>query len=400
MVIALAVTTTACQDLCASEHLPRCDIREEACHAQVQAIVECMRGQSVSTLPPIDVLSLSEFEAYLRAGADPMMMRSLEWETSLKLLGLIDPRLDFYEGSIEGSLASVAAFYSPPMREVFVIDRGMPMDSADAVATLAHELVHAAQDEESDIGGRLAAARTHEEVLLLKGVVEGEATLYTYEAAAWDLGYSFEEVDWTGFYRQAVQNLERQLDATTSPYFTVYNLFPYTLGGRWQTAQWRRGGDSRVRAGIANPPESSAWFLIESPGSSRTPAPRAASAPCEPPPPPAGFDAFSRDEMGAPLVYAFLQRWGMTHAEARELALRWQRDDLHVYGAGDRAALAWRIVFRDVQTPRWVATELESAAPDVFRAGYEEGVAVILASNDPSALASWTWDERAPCGPP
>ena len=397
----LATLGAGCGDLCGAERLPRCDIREEACHAQVQAIVQCTRGRTASSLPSIEVISLDDFEARLRAGADPMMMRSLEWETSLGLLGLVDPRADLFESSIAGALTNVAAFYSPGDREVFVIDRGMIMNSPEAVATLAHELVHAAQDEEHDLDALLDAARTHEDVMVLKSVVEGEAELYTLEAFVWDNGGELQDLDWPRVYDPWIADIGDALGSTPSPYFGVYGTLPYVVGARWQTARWEEGGDEAVRRGITAPPESSAWLLVDPWRAGRVPPTRAPSPLCERTPAPPGFEARDPDEMGAPLVYAFLMRWGMTHAEAWDLALRWRRDDLEVYAAPDGgAAVAWRIVLGDTQAPRWIATQLETAAPDAFRAGYAGETVVILTSTDPTLTAAWTWEAPAGCAPP
>src|SRR5690606_14502946 len=201
-------------------------------------------------------------------------------------------------------------------REVFVIDRGMVMSSPEAVATLAHELVHAAQDEEHDLGALLDAARTHEDVMLLKGMVEGEAQLYTFEALVWDNGAGLDELSWRRVDGQWIADVGSALTKSPSPYVGVYGTLPYVVGGRRQTARWQEGGDEAVSEGIPSPPESSAWLLVDPWVDGRVPPTRAAAPRCDPPPAPPGFGAWAPDEMGAPLVYAFLMRWGMTHAEA------------------------------------------------------------------------------------
>lgn len=401
LIVALAALSAACgEDVCGAATLPRCDIREVTCQARVQEAVRCMRGAGPSTLPPITLLTLPELEVRLRAGADPEMMRTLEWESALKLLRLLDPGEDLLEASIAGSLASVLAFYSTAEQAVYVIDRGMAADSVDAVATLAHELVHAAQDEEHDLHARLDAVETHEELMLLRGVVEGEATFYTYEAYLWDLGYGPGAIDWGALHDEALARARARLDATSSPYHAVYGDLPYVIGGRWASDRFERGGDELVRAGVPEPPPSSAWLMVNPYAPGGTPPPHA-GARCDAPPPPDGFSARPVDEMGAPLVYAFLRRWGMTHAEAWALALEWRGDELHVYGAPDgRVALAWRIVFDRIATPRWTATQIESQT-DLFRAGYAEDTVVLLTSDDAAVTDAWTWSATSPvCAAP
>lgn len=398
--VGLAAVLAGCEDICGSDHLPTCDIREASCQQLVQEEVRCMRGATSSQLPPVMLLTVPEYEERLRAGADPEMMRMLSWEGALELLRLLEPGGDLFEVSIAASLANTAAFYSTSERAVYVIDRGMPADSVDSVATLAHELVHAAQDEEHDLHARLDAARTHEEVMLLRSVVEGEAMFYTYEAYLWDLGAGPDEVLWPSLHREALENFRTNLDAASSPYIVVNGLMPYVIGSRWATGRWLRGDDELVRAGVPMPPESSAWLMVDPFTGGSTPPPES-TVECDAPPAPDGFEPLAPDVMGAPIVYAFLRRWGMSHAEAWELALEWRGDDLYVYGAPDgRVALAWRIVFERTATPRWVATQLEAMlAP--FRAGYVEDTAMLLASEDPALLAEWTWSATQPvCAPP
>lgn len=402
LVLSLAlVGALGCNDLCASKRLPTCDIRLPECHAQVQAIVGCMRGITSSALPPVTLMTTAEYEAYLRAGSDPMMMRMTEAETSLKLLGLLDPRADLFETSVADSLTNVAAFYSLREDAVYVIDRGMPADSVESVESLAHELVHAAQDEEHDLGALLDAVDTLEELFVLRSTVEGEAMFYTGEAAAWSYELRPERVDWPRFYDDFLMDTRARIDASPSPFFVVTGRLPYVLGGRWQAFQWQEGGDPAVRAGLDRPPASSAALMIDLFEGEELLTSRVDPW-CEAPPPPEGFTAGPTDELGAPLVYAFLHRWGMTHAEAWSLALRWRRDDLYLYSAPDgRVALAWRIVFGDTSAPRWTATQVLDAAPDVFRAGYADDTVLLVASDDPAAMSTWSWTDRNPaCGPP
>jgi hypothetical protein len=398
LAVLLAVASSlGCNDLCGSERLPTCNVRDPGCRPQVQAIVECLRGRTSSELPPVTIITPATFEERLREGSDPMMMGTLEFGRALTLLGMLEPGLDLREASIASSLASVQAFYSSEEKAIYVIERAMDGSSIESVSTLAHELVHAAQDEESDLGALLDATRTHEELFRLRGVVEGEAMFYTLEAVAWHEGVALDELDPVGFWDAQLAQLWVTLDSSPSPYLVVYGLFPYLLGGRWASVRWQQGGDELVRASVSTPPESAAWLLMDPQRPGVMPPPRA-SAVCAAPPAPVDFVPSGDDEMGAPFVYGFLRRSGMTHAVALDLALRWRRDDLHVYAAPDgRVALAWRLVFAETSTPSSVAAQIRSA----FRTGYTADTVVLLASDDAAALSAWTWTDPTPtCAPP
>ncbi len=401
IVFVFLIGSLGCNDLCTMGRPPTCNARLPECQQQVLEIVRCMRGSAPERPPPISVITIPAFEEMLRAGADPTMMRALDWERALQLLGLIDPAADLFEASIDEALAGVLAFYSPEEKAIYLIERGMRGDSVVVLATLAHELVHAAQDEESDLGALLDGTETHEEDTVLRSMVEGEAMLYTQEASAWYIGSRLDELDWQSFYAEQVQQLGNALGTSPSPYFLLYGLVPYLLGGRWQTARWEQGDDALVRTGLSMPPESTAWLMVDPwEAGARTPSARVPRS-CDPPPPPTGFVSTQEDEMGAPLVYAFLERWGMTHAEAWDLALHWTRDDLYVYAAPDgRVALAWRLVFDDTTTSMRVASQIDTAS-DLFRTGHAEGSAVLLTSDDPTVTAAWTWETTSPaCAPP
>jgi hypothetical protein len=397
IVACLWLGSIGCSDLCASDRPPRCDVRESGCQEQVQAIVVCMRGAASSELPAISVISTTELEERLRAGSDADMMRTLPLEGALKTLGLLDPEVGFFEASVENAIASVLAFYSTEDEAIYIVDRGAADDPWEAVATLAHELVHAAQDEEHDLGALSDEVETHEDLLRLKGAVEGEATFYTLEAIAWSYRRSPEDVDWASFYAEPLQELQAEVATAPSPYFSVFVTMPYVLGARWVTREWERGDDERARASVPERPPTSATFLFDPWGTGRYPALRVETSPCDAPPAPAGFELSYEDEMGAPLLYAFLVRWGMTDADARALAIGWQRDDLYVYDAGDgRVAIVWRLVFDDAETPPRIAAHLSSTG--AFRAASVEDTVVLLRGAD----TTWTWAATGPavCAPP
>jgi hypothetical protein len=395
------LTAAGCGDVCGSDRLPTCDIRQADCQRLTQEIVRCMRGANASTLPPVSVITPAQFEAYLRMGADPAMMREVEWEGALKMLRLIDPSADLFESSVAGSVANVLAYYTPAEKAVYVIDRGAPLDSVDAGTTQAHPLGHPAQDEEHDLGALLDAARTHEEVMRVRTVVEGEAMFYTVEATAWSAAIPADRIDYPRTYQSLFGSFHDALDATSSPYFAIDTYFQYYAGGRWETGNWLRGGDPAVRASLGDLPESTAWTMVDPFTPGRTPPPRASST-CDAPPPPPGFTLAGQDEMGAPVLYAFLHRWGMNHTEAWDIALRWARDDIYVYGDATtgRVALAWRIEVGDESAARWIAAQVDMGS-DLFRTGYAGTSAILLTATDPDVPIDWTWDAASPeCAPP
>ena len=85
------------------------------------------------------------------------------WSVSLSLLDLLPPQVTAREAGTDDVATRTAAFYSWEYRDVTIIDRGERMDSDESVAILAHEFVHALQDEghpagrySGHCGGRVA----------------------------------------------------------------------------------------------------------------------------------------------------------------------------------------------------------------------------------------------------
>lgn len=391
----LSLMALGCSSICTDPVLPTCDIRDAACQQTAQELVVCLRGQATEEIPPVSVITPADLEARLREGADPMMMRMVHWEAALQLLGMLAPDESLFEETIEQRVTSVAAFYSTRDRDISVVDRGDPLDSGEAMAVLIHELVHAAQDEE--VGIDVEAIETHEELLRLRLAVEGEATFYLFEALLWSEGVRAFEANWVGIHANAVRGNEEALDRAPSPYFVVYEQMPYVYGSRRDAATFLHGGDEAVRAILASPPDSSAAWLEDPFRALGSSAPRLADPPCAAAPAPAGFEQVDDAEMGALLVYAFVRRAGATHTIARGLARRVQRDDLVTYGGPAGSALAWRIAIEGAVDPALVST----LAAEGRRVAVADGVLTILASDDPVALADWTWAEASPaCAAP
>ncbi len=89
-------------------------------------------------------------------------------------LGFFEPGLDLKGILVDLYTEQIAAFYSPEMDKLFLVQRGGP----EQAMVISHELVHALQDQHFDLD-RLKAATVgnDDRSLALTSVVEGDATV-------------------------------------------------------------------------------------------------------------------------------------------------------------------------------------------------------------------------------
>ena len=102
---------------------------------------------------------------------------------------------------IEEYATEIAAAYLTETESVVIIDRGDPLDSQPAVATLAHELVHALQDREIGLEDFYDSVRPSlDGTLAARALVEGEATHYDLVVYAALDGAGPSAINWAGYY--------------------------------------------------------------------------------------------------------------------------------------------------------------------------------------------------------
>jgi hypothetical protein len=88
--------------------------------------------------------------------------------------GLVPPDYDYEEGAFRLLEAQLAGFYEPHDKKMYLA-ADLPDRAADA--TLAHELVHALQDQHFDLGTRLAyTPEANDRESALQALAEGDAT--------------------------------------------------------------------------------------------------------------------------------------------------------------------------------------------------------------------------------
>jgi len=192
--------------------------------------------------------SRAELEGYLTAKLDEELSVEEEDLTlrSYALLGLMPRELDLRELLLQVYTEQVAGFYDPDSTALFVMD---DQPAATLMTVLVHELVHAVQDQATDLDSLTSKDRGNDRRTAAQAAIEGHATLVMLEfmmESLQGMELDLSEVpDFAGQLRPALETVRTQYPAlATAPRVVQESmLFPYLDGAGFVQALWRaRGG--------------------------------------------------------------------------------------------------------------------------------------------------------------
>jgi len=276
------------------------------------------------------------------------------------MIGLFPKGIDLKSASIRAMQSQLLAFYDFNRRRMVVIDGGpfsqaqtsMRRDKGDTLGylILAHELTHALQDQNFQLGERLR--RLHGDAdreLALRSVAEGDATL-----AGWGYARGRMDASTVAMLDRHIEQAERSAAAGASnsamAAYAYFN-FPYSEGVRFVGAAYRRGGWAAVDALYRNPPQSTQQIIDPALYFSHPLPPLQVNV--------AGYERplpqWRRDDsdvIGELGLQVILQRaFGMNAPEAA-LARRWAGDRIVVLRRGKQYGVIWMIAFRYADSAR------------------------------------------------
>jgi hypothetical protein len=138
--------------------------------------IEEMRGEKFKR--PVDV-SLANKEGFLKYATERMETMSTperlrSEETVMKMMGLVDPKVDYLKAQMEMLEEQVGGFYDPATESFCLMES---FQGGLAKVILAHELTHALDDQLYDIDGTLEGLDGNADAqLAYQAVVEGSGT--------------------------------------------------------------------------------------------------------------------------------------------------------------------------------------------------------------------------------
>lgn len=331
--------------------------------AKIEAGIQDVRELRFKRPVPLAVKTQDQAEAMMEAD----MMRDYT-DDQIKadavagsMVGLYPAGIDLKAASLKLLKSQVAGFYDPHGKEMVLVEGGADlgfwtsatefMVQRDVVGEmlLAHELTHALQDQNFDLGSRLDKEKDDDDrALALKAVAEGDATLAGF-------GYAVGRMD-DNTADALADNLKQLPSALaaeapdTPEGLSAPLLFQYSEGVRFVGEAYRRGGWNAVDALYRNPPQSSHQILhpaLYFDGAAHA-QPRIELA---------GYQEILRgwkkadeDTYGEVMLRIILERNLGKKSNEVELASRWEADRMIILQQDQSIAVIWMIAFSNVQT--------------------------------------------------
>ena len=390
---ALALAVTA---LAAAPRAARAQDENEALQIarEVTPGVERAVGLKFKRVPAIEVRSREQLRGYLsRELAEQMPPREMAAvQRTYRAFGLIPDTTDFRRLMLDLYGEQVAGFYDPDSSALFIV-RGADQVTVEAI--MAHELVHALQDQYMPLDSILKLKHQNDRQMAGQAVAEGQATLGGLEAM---LPEGTDVADLLGTPDQLRQRIRAVQSAmpvyAAAPLFIQEGLlFPYIEG-----AQFIREFDARRTRPDEEPygdrlPVSTAQILHASLYTSHTLPQRVGFAPV------AGDTLVYDDDFGEFETGLALRTWGVDQAVAEAAADGWNGDRFEVLGSPAGTVLLWASAWRTPQdadqfqralTDGWARRHGGSGAQRwrVDRLQFR-GVPVVLLVAAPAAWRGW-----------
>jgi hypothetical protein len=384
-----------------------CDVRQHACQRAIFRAVAQTRDQQDAEMPPVRVISRDQLADELRSALAESVDEQSEADAllgdqkqrGLALLGLMpEPSTQTAdEAYIAQSVATIAAYYSHSSHDVTVIaDQAQERD--DATITLAHEFVHALQDQREGLG-RLQQKYAHssDEEVAFTSLVEGEATWLSYVTYYRDA----QHIDYEALnHQRAFQSiLDRTLKAiadSAAPLLDASELLPYPVGGEYVARTHLAQGLPALAARFEDPLLNVRAYVDDDYDDT---LPLALT--CDPPAAPEGYERISIDRLG----FAGLLAFRMTRIQDEQSAFvgtrGWRADQLAIYAiesdeassaaSPDAVAVSWRVRLDSALAAQdFVSVMLRNAPPgSSLNYAVQGGEVAISGASDPSLLATW-----------
>lgn len=274
------------------------------------------------------------------------------------MLGRYHRAADLKAQSVKLYLSQIEAFYDSHKKEMVILEGARQVseefgfqlvsygDWRDNMI-LAHELTHALQDQNFEIGARSERIADNSDALLaFKSLVEGDATLagFAYVRGGMDDTLAdFITAHLTDLPQVSAAKSKDVPDALSVPF-----LFQYAEGTAFVREAYRRGGWDSVDAALRNPPESSQQIIdpslyfdhltrplrIEVDGYQHALA---------------GWNQTLQDTYGELALRLILQLAYGKDASQVDVARRWAGDRMVVLTRGKDETVIWMLAFNDEQ---------------------------------------------------
>ncbi|MFW2389491.1 MAG: hypothetical protein ACN4G0_14215 [Polyangiales bacterium] len=362
-----------------------CNITDSNCQRTIYDSLAVTLGAEGFDRPQIRTISVAQHAQEVRSGLDLNDLTGEDAATrGLRLMGFIpEDTGSLAETQAEFWITQVAAYYQRGSHLITVVDRDYEVIGAQTL--LAHELTHAIQHSQFDLGTVGVGADTEDAVLGVRGVIEGDAMHSSFAWTYEKLGYLPEEIDWNAIFEED-EALARD-DAADSSVALVDSAsgFPYSYGFDYMRSVFVDGGLVGRAAAFVSPPSSTIEHML----GFGAPLPAFDFPEAAHPSPVDGHSVEGQDRFGAWYVYGFLRRRGMSDTAAWSAALSWLGDELAIYESDSSLVAVWRVRFDQALNASVLADEVNSDPRDVAWSAvlFEDDAYVFAAENEQTLLA-------------
>ncbi len=172
----------------------------------------------------------------------------------LIVLGLIPPDTDLFQLYLDLLTEQVAGFFDTETEELYVVQDVAEITPLQEI-TLAHEYVHALQQQHFDIHTMIEKVKEHSDVAsALAALIEGGATAAAVQYLIEHLALQQQ--------RQVLQGAQENPVLDASPYFIQKSLlFPYESGVEFILAIQQSGQWADINSAYDDPPASTEQIL-------------------------------------------------------------------------------------------------------------------------------------------
>jgi hypothetical protein len=309
--------------------------------ASVLKRVADVRGLAPRAAVESKVLTRAQLLARVRRHVDEQIPRDVIGHQGefLVALGLVGPDFDYEAGALSLLGVQLAGFFEPSDKVMYLAaDLGKDV----AFAALAHELVHALQDQHYDLGRKLSyQPGANDRESAIQSLAEGDATSAMMDVMLADASKSATDIG----DDELVSGIETamSLESSTKDAPRVLQaslLAPYVDGVRFVHALRRRGGWKAVDDVWRAPPQTTEQLLHLDKLDARE---RAEEVDVAPAPEPEGWTAVYDDVYGEQGLRIVVEEWAPGKAAA--IAAGWAGDRGALYQWGSRFAAAWHVRF-------------------------------------------------------
>jgi hypothetical protein len=376
--LVLPPTTVTARDGESTEGLVAETLREAARVRELSAVTS-VRGAA---------LSRGEMASQVRATIErevPAAAVVDEGEV-LVALGVAPPSFDYMRATVTLMSAELAGYYDPATKTMYLAS---DLPRAERLATLAHELVHALQDQHYDLGKLLEYRPDQSDAQgALHALAEGDAT-----SAMLDQMLASKDVKATDISDELIGIQVRAAAQFTAKGDDVPDILrrsmiaPYIDGIALVHWLRRRGGWAEVDRIWKAPPASTEQLLHPE----KLLAHEAPDAIPIPAAPDAGWPTPNyTDVMGEQSVRLLVEEW-LPRVPAAEAASGWGGDRVAVFRVGPRVAVGWHL--------RYDSRALAGRVAAALRRGVEAQSSPGTGGSSPKSDGSRRCTERATVGP-